>query len=178
VCLLTVCLRSWALLPPLLLLLLVRLPYVLQFSVLRYESVIHEFDPYFNYRSTIKLVTEVRSTALSRVPYCCAVLAPHTACTASGLAALPDNNAVVRRVTAANGSTRIRRQPQQHDCSHTITCSSCSLEQWQTWLYLPGACVTPALHAGSIQKMYKGHPHCTQTSCWPHTHAHAAHAST
>jgi hypothetical protein len=25
-----------------------------QFSVLRYESVIHEFDPYFNYRSTIK----------------------------------------------------------------------------------------------------------------------------
>ncbi|MEW5319167.1 MAG: hypothetical protein WDW38_010335 [Sanguina aurantia] len=28
------------------------------FSVLRYESVIHEFDPYFNYRSTIKLVTE------------------------------------------------------------------------------------------------------------------------
>ncbi|MEW5301590.1 MAG: hypothetical protein WDW36_004441 [Sanguina aurantia] len=25
------------------------------FSVLRYESVIHEFDPYFNYRSTIKL---------------------------------------------------------------------------------------------------------------------------
>jgi hypothetical protein len=35
----------------------------LQFSVLRYESVIHEFDPYFNYRSTIKLVTEVRSAA-------------------------------------------------------------------------------------------------------------------
>lgn len=30
----------------------------LQFSVLRYESVIHEFDPYFNYRSTIKLVNE------------------------------------------------------------------------------------------------------------------------
>lgn len=30
----------------------------LQFSVLRYESVIHEFDPYFNYRSTIKLVQE------------------------------------------------------------------------------------------------------------------------
>lgn len=29
-----------------------------QFSVLRYESVIHEFDPYFNYRTTIKLVTE------------------------------------------------------------------------------------------------------------------------
>ncbi len=29
-----------------------------QFSVLRYESVIHEFDPYFNYRSTIKLVNE------------------------------------------------------------------------------------------------------------------------
>lgn len=29
-----------------------------QFSVLRYESVIHEFDPYFNYRSTIKLVQE------------------------------------------------------------------------------------------------------------------------
>lgn len=28
-----------------------------QFSVLRYESVIHEFDPYFNYRSTIKLVS-------------------------------------------------------------------------------------------------------------------------
>lgn len=28
---------------------------VLQFSVLRYESVIHEFDPYFNYRSTIKV---------------------------------------------------------------------------------------------------------------------------
>eukprot|EP00878_Enallax_costatus_P018254 GHUV01019210.1.p1 GENE.GHUV01019210.1~~GHUV01019210.1.p1 ORF type:complete len:466 (+),score=111.46 GHUV01019210.1:220-1617(+) len=28
------------------------------FSVLRYESVIHEFDPYFNYRSTIKLVSE------------------------------------------------------------------------------------------------------------------------
>ncbi|GFR51879.1 hypothetical protein Agub_g14356 [Astrephomene gubernaculifera] len=28
------------------------------FSVLRYESVIHEFDPYFNYRSTIKLVQE------------------------------------------------------------------------------------------------------------------------
>lgn len=28
------------------------------FSVLRYESVIHEFDPYFNYRSTIKLVNE------------------------------------------------------------------------------------------------------------------------
>ncbi|KAF6256713.1 Oligosaccharyl transferase STT3 subunit-domain-containing protein [Scenedesmus sp. NREL 46B-D3] len=28
------------------------------YSVLRYESVIHEFDPYFNYRSTIKLVTE------------------------------------------------------------------------------------------------------------------------
>lgn len=27
-----------------------------QFSVLRYESVIHEFDPYFNYRSTIMLV--------------------------------------------------------------------------------------------------------------------------
>jgi hypothetical protein len=26
--------------------------------VLRYESVIHEFDPYFNYRSTIKLVQE------------------------------------------------------------------------------------------------------------------------
>ncbi|PNG99549.1 Dolichyl-diphosphooligosaccharide--protein glycosyltransferase subunit STT3, partial [Tetrabaena socialis] len=26
------------------------------FSVLRYESVIHEFDPYFNYRSTIILV--------------------------------------------------------------------------------------------------------------------------
>jgi dolichyl-diphosphooligosaccharide--protein glycosyltransferase len=26
--------------------------------VLRYESVIHEFDPYFNYRSTIKLVSE------------------------------------------------------------------------------------------------------------------------
>lgn len=26
--------------------------------MLRYESVIHEFDPYFNYRSTIKLVTE------------------------------------------------------------------------------------------------------------------------
>jgi len=26
--------------------------------VLRYESVIHEFDPYFNYRSTIKLVTD------------------------------------------------------------------------------------------------------------------------
>lgn len=34
---------------------------MLQFSVLRYESVIHEFDPYFNYRSTIKLVTEVSS---------------------------------------------------------------------------------------------------------------------
>ncbi len=30
----------------------------MQFSVLRYESVIHEFDPYFNYRSTIKLVQE------------------------------------------------------------------------------------------------------------------------
>jgi dolichyl-diphosphooligosaccharide--protein glycosyltransferase len=30
----------------------------LQYSVLRYESVIHEFDPYFNYRSTIKLVDE------------------------------------------------------------------------------------------------------------------------
>jgi hypothetical protein len=29
-----------------------------QFSVLRYESVIHEFDPYFNYRSTVKLVQE------------------------------------------------------------------------------------------------------------------------
>ncbi|GIL52156.1 hypothetical protein Vafri_8007 [Volvox africanus] len=28
------------------------------FSVLRYESVIHEFDPYFNYRSTINLVQE------------------------------------------------------------------------------------------------------------------------
>lgn len=28
------------------------------YSVLRYESVIHEFDPYFNYRSTIKLVQE------------------------------------------------------------------------------------------------------------------------
>jgi hypothetical protein len=28
---------------------------VLQFSVLRYESVIHEFDPWFNYRSTIKV---------------------------------------------------------------------------------------------------------------------------
>uniref|UniRef100_A0A7S0S2X5 dolichyl-diphosphooligosaccharide--protein glycotransferase n=1 Tax=Chlamydomonas leiostraca TaxID=1034604 RepID=A0A7S0S2X5_9CHLO len=28
------------------------------FSVVRYESVIHEFDPYFNYRSTIKLVQE------------------------------------------------------------------------------------------------------------------------
>lgn len=28
------------------------------FSVLRYESVIHEFDPYFNYRSTIKLVND------------------------------------------------------------------------------------------------------------------------
>ncbi|EGC36923.1 STT3 subunit of oligosaccharyl transferase [Dictyostelium purpureum] len=28
------------------------------FSVLRYESVIHEFDPYFNYRSTIHLVKE------------------------------------------------------------------------------------------------------------------------
>ncbi|KXZ53944.1 hypothetical protein GPECTOR_6g862 [Gonium pectorale] len=28
------------------------------FSVLRYESVIHEFDPYFNYRSTIKLVQD------------------------------------------------------------------------------------------------------------------------
>jgi len=28
------------------------------YSVLRYESVIHEFDPYFNYRSTIKLVNE------------------------------------------------------------------------------------------------------------------------
>ncbi|KAN0047997.1 hypothetical protein ACTA71_002388 [Dictyostelium dimigraforme] len=28
------------------------------FSVLRYESVIHEFDPYFNYRSTIYLVQE------------------------------------------------------------------------------------------------------------------------
>lgn len=28
------------------------------FSVLRYESVIHEFDPYFNYRSTIHLVNE------------------------------------------------------------------------------------------------------------------------
>ena len=27
-------------------------------SVLRYESVIHEFDPYFNYRTTIKLVAE------------------------------------------------------------------------------------------------------------------------
>jgi hypothetical protein len=26
--------------------------------VLRYESVIHEFDPYFNYRSTIKLVQD------------------------------------------------------------------------------------------------------------------------
>ncbi len=26
--------------------------------MLRYESVIHEFDPYFNYRSTIKLVSE------------------------------------------------------------------------------------------------------------------------
>jgi dolichyl-diphosphooligosaccharide--protein glycosyltransferase len=26
------------------------------FSVLRYESVIHEFDPYFNYRSTKYLV--------------------------------------------------------------------------------------------------------------------------
>jgi dolichyl-diphosphooligosaccharide--protein glycosyltransferase len=25
---------------------------------LRYESVIHEFDPWFNYRSTIKLVSE------------------------------------------------------------------------------------------------------------------------
>jgi hypothetical protein len=36
----------------------------LQFSVLRYESVIHEFDPYFNYRSTIKLVTEVGSTCV------------------------------------------------------------------------------------------------------------------
>ncbi|KAG2496762.1 hypothetical protein HYH03_005171 [Edaphochlamys debaryana] len=28
------------------------------FSVLRYESVIHEFDPYFNYRSTIALVQD------------------------------------------------------------------------------------------------------------------------
>ena len=28
------------------------------FSVVKYESVIHEFDPYFNYRSTIKLVQE------------------------------------------------------------------------------------------------------------------------
>jgi len=28
------------------------------FSVLRYESVIHEFDPYFNYRSTTYLVSE------------------------------------------------------------------------------------------------------------------------
>ncbi|KAJ9515404.1 hypothetical protein QJQ45_016406 [Haematococcus lacustris] len=37
--------------------------YILAFSVrltsvLRYESVIHEFDPWFNYRSTIKLVAE------------------------------------------------------------------------------------------------------------------------
>jgi len=28
------------------------------FSVLRYESVIHEFDPYFNYRTTKYLVEE------------------------------------------------------------------------------------------------------------------------
>lgn len=36
---------------------------LMQFSVLRYESVIHEFDPYFNYRSTIKLVSGMSSTA-------------------------------------------------------------------------------------------------------------------
>merc|ERR1712137_1294793 len=32
--------------------------FVRLFSVLRYESVIHEFDPYFNYRSTQYLVNE------------------------------------------------------------------------------------------------------------------------
>lgn len=40
----------------------------LQFSVVRYESVIHEFDPYFNYRSTIKLVTEGAAVAVASRP--------------------------------------------------------------------------------------------------------------
>jgi hypothetical protein len=53
------------------------LPNLLQFSVLRYESVIHEFDPYFNYRSTIKLVTEVRSIAPGCEGHCCALPQAH-----------------------------------------------------------------------------------------------------
>ena len=28
------------------------------YSILRFESIIHEFDPYFNYRSTRYLVNE------------------------------------------------------------------------------------------------------------------------
>jgi dolichyl-diphosphooligosaccharide---protein glycosyltransferase len=37
---------------------LIKLCSRVQFSVLRYESVIHEYDPYFNYRATVKLVAD------------------------------------------------------------------------------------------------------------------------
>lgn len=36
------------------------------FSVLRFESVIHEFDPYFNYRSTKYLVEQGKYTFIYR----------------------------------------------------------------------------------------------------------------
>jgi hypothetical protein len=42
---------------------------VLQFSVLRYESVIHEFDPYFNYRSTIKASVTLQLAAADTLPF-------------------------------------------------------------------------------------------------------------
>ena len=38
------------------------------FSVIKYESVIHEFDPYFNYRVTVFL-TKVRSYTPARYMY-------------------------------------------------------------------------------------------------------------
>lgn len=38
------------------------------FSVLRFESVIHEFDPYFNYRTTKFLTEQGKSGSSHRVP--------------------------------------------------------------------------------------------------------------
>jgi len=50
-------LRSWG--TPLVLSLIVLQAFCIRiFSVVKYESVIHEFDPYFNYRTTERLVEE------------------------------------------------------------------------------------------------------------------------
>lgn len=77
--------------------------------MIRYESVIHEFDPWFNYRSTIKLVNEVNAApprwdAVRHAGYCCCCISP--------LPSRPSRRARVVKTAAASAS--IQTKPLMH----------------------------------------------------------------